>query len=209
MIDLNDALATSGGVTLKPETIGETLGGIIVAAEVRQATDFTTGKPDFWDDGKPKNQIVVTVKTGAKTDDGDDEQGNVYIKTWGEQKQALVSAIKATGLGDANAALAPGNDFRITYRGEKPNQNPRFNAVKLYEYTITPRADIGGVLDGGVLDDTPAQAPTPAQAQAAAPEPANSPVDTARKLIAAGLDDQTIATTTSLDPAVIAALRAN
>lgn len=204
MIDLNDALATNGGATLKPDTIGETLGGIIVATEVRQTTDFTTGKPDFWDDGKPKNQIVVTVKTGEKTDDGDDEQCNVYIKTWGDQKQALVKAIKATGLGDANAALAPGNDFRITYRGEKPNDNPRFNAIKLYEYTITPRADLGGA-----LDDTPAQAPTPAQAQAAAPETAGGPVDTARKLITAGLDDQTIATTTGLDPAVIAALRAN
>lgn len=204
MIDLNDALATNGGATLKPDTIGETLGGIIVATEVRQMTDFSSGKPDFWDDGKPKNQIVVTVKTGEKTDDGDDEQGNVYIKTWGDQKQALVSAIKATGLGDANTALAPGNDFRVTYKGEKPNENPRFNAIKLYEYKITPRADLGGA-----LDDTPSQAPTPAQAQAAAPEPVNSPVDTARKLITAGLDDQTIATTTGLDPAVIAALRAN
>ena len=208
MIDLNDALATNGGVTLKPDTIGETLGGIIVATEVRQMTDFSSGKPDFWDDGKPKNQIVVTVKTGEKTDDGDDEQGNVYIKTWGDQKQALVKAIKATGLGDANTALAPGNDFRVTYRGEKPNENPRFNAVKLYEYKITPRADIGGA-----LDDTPAQVPAPAAPAPAAPAPAaeaaGGPVDTARQLIAAGLDDQTIATATGLDPAVIAALRAN
>ena len=196
MIDLNDALATNGGATLKPDTIGETLGGIIVATEVRQMTDFATGKPDSWDDGKPKNQIVVTVKTGEKTDDGDDEHGNVYIKTWGDQKQALVTAIKATGLSDANAALAPGNDFRITYRGEKPNDNPRFNASKLYEYTITPRANIGGA-----LDDTPAAVPDPAAG--------GSPVDTARQLIAAGLDDQTIATATSLEPAVIAALRAN
>ena len=206
MIDLNDALATNGGVTLKPDTIGETLGGIIVATEVRQMTDFATGKPDSWDDGKPKNQIVVTVKTGGKTDDGDDEHGNVYIKTWGDQKFALVNAIKATGLSDANAALAPGNDFRVTYRGEKPNENPRFNAVKLYEYTITPRANLGGA-----LDDTPAPtqaAPAPA---ASVPDPAadGSPVDTARQLIAAGLDDQTIATATSLEPAVIAALRAN
>ena len=202
MIDLNDALATNGGVTLKPDTIGETLGGIIVATEVRQMTDFATGKPDSWDDGKPKNQIVVTVKTGEKTDDGDDEHGNVYIKTWGDQKQALVTAIKATGLSDANAALAPGNDFRITYRGEKPNENPRFNAVKLYEYKITPRANLGGA-----LDDTPAATPAPVSV----PDPAadGSPVDTARQLIAAGLDDQTIATATSLEPAVIAALRAN
>ena len=71
MFDLNDVLASNGGKTLKPDTIGETLGGTIVAVEVRQMNDFTTGKPEFWDDGKPKNQLVVTVKTGDKTDDGD------------------------------------------------------------------------------------------------------------------------------------------
>lgn len=199
--DLNDVLAPTGGKTLKPETVGETLGGTILATEVRQMNDYTTGKPDFWDDGRPKTQIVITVSTGEKTDDGDDEQGNVYIKTWGEQKTALVNAIKATGL-DANTALAPGNDFRITFKGEKPNEkNPRFNAIKLYEYTITPRANLGGV-----LDDTTAPTPTPAPASAQA-TPDTNPVTTARQLIAAGLDNDTIATATGLDPSVIQALR--
>nr|DAY94772.1 MAG TPA: hypothetical protein [Caudoviricetes sp.] len=200
MFDLNDALASNGGKTLKPETIGETLGGVITATEVRQVNNFSTGKPDFWDDGKPKNQIVITVKTGGTTEDGEDEQGNIYVKTWGEQKQALIAAIKASGLADANTALAPGNRFTVTFKGEKPSDNPRFNAVKIYEYKIVPQANVGGV-----LEDTPSP-------QQAAPQPvestATTPAQTARKLIASGLDDQTIATATGLDPAVIAALRA-
>ncbi|MEW6917984.1 hypothetical protein V3M78_06710 [Trueperella pyogenes] len=195
MIDLNDVLADNGGKTLKPETIGETLGGVIASVDVRQMTDFTTSKPEFWDDGKPKNQIVVTVKTGAVGDDGEPEQGNVYIKTWGEQKIALSNAIKATGL-DANGALAPGNEFWVTYRGEKPNEkNPRFNATKIYEYKIVPRADLGGVLDENT-------------APATAPATPDNPVSLARQLINAGLDDTSIATATGLEPSVINALRA-
>lgn len=191
-------LAGGEGVTLKPTTIGETLGGVIVAAESRQVMDYSTQEPKTWKDGKPQIQIVITVTTGNKTDDGEDELGKIYIKTWGEQKQALLAAIRDTGL-DADHALAPGNTMTVTYRGEKPNENPRFNAVKLYEYVITPRSNIGGTLN---------TTPPPAPAPAAAPSPDNA-VSTARQLIAQGLDDTTIATATGLEPTVIAAIRDN
>lgn len=216
-LTLTDVLSPDG-ITLKPEQIGETLGGTITATEVRQGTDYTTGKPDFWDDGKPKHQIVVTVDTGGKTAEGDDKLGNIYIKVWGKQRTALMKAIKDTGL-DADAALAAGNEFWVTFTDEKPNEkNPRFNATKLYEYRIVPRANVAGAL----ADTTPAPAapaapatvapPTPA-APAAAPAAAApaaaaaTPADTARQLIAQGLDDASIAMATNLDPTVIQALR--
>lgn len=198
MFDLNAALA-GGGATLKPETVGESVGGTIVHAEVRQATDFESGKPDFWDDGKPKQQIVITVKTGHKTDDGADEEGTIYVKAWGAQKKALMEAIRATGQ-DANTALAAGNYFTMTLVGEEPNKNPRLAATKLYKYEIKLQANVGGALD------EPTPAPAPAAPAPAAPD--NS-VTTARKLIAAGSDNNTIAIATGLDPTVIDALRAN
>lgn len=212
MFDLNDVLTNNSGKTLKPETVGETLGGIITNVDVRQMNDFTTSKPEFWDDGKPKNQIVVTVKTGVVDEDGQPEQGSVYIKTWGLQKQALMTAVKATGL-DANSALAPGNEFWITYKGEKPNENnPRFNAIKVYEYRIVPRANLTGALDEptpAVQAATPVATPAPAATQApATPATPDNPVSLARQLINAGLDDASIATATGLEPSVIGALRA-
>lgn len=205
-----NALLTGGeALTLKPTTVGETLGGTIVAAESRQVLDYSTQEPKTWKDGSPQMQIVVTVTTGDKTDDGEDELGKIYIKTWGEQKVALLNAIRATGL-DADHALAPGNTMTITYQGEKPNEkNPRFNATKVYEYTIEARANIGGALNDQPAPQAPQTAPAPATTPATATPAPDNAVSTARQLIAAGLDDTTIANTTGLDQTVINALRNN
>lgn len=206
-MSFNALLAGGEGVTLKPTTIGETLGGTIVAAESRQVMDFSTQEPKTWKDGKPQIQIVITVTTGNKTDDGEDELGKIYIKTWGEQKQALLAAIRDTGL-DADHALAPGNTMTVTYCGEKPNEKkPKFNAVKLYEYVITPRSNIGGTLNTTPTAPAPAAAPAAAPAMAT-PAPDNA-VTKARQLIAVGLDDTAIAIATGLEPSVIAAIRDN
>lgn len=213
-ISLNEALAA--GASLRPENVGESITGTIIAVEVKPYTDYQSGKPDFWEDGTPKTQIVVSLNTG-------ETEGAIYIKNWGAQRTNLVAAVKATGL-DPDKALAPGNGFTVTFQGEEPNQkNPRFNATKIYTYKIEPRANLGAALDtqpatptapagAGAAHDPWAVNQTPPPAfEPAAPAPAPAPAGPAgnvAQLIQAGLDDAQIAQVTGLDPAVVATLRA-
>lgn len=205
MENFDELFASTGGKTLKPDTIGETLGGVIVSAESRQMTDFTTGEPLTWDDGKPCLQVVVTVDLGTTDTDGNPEQGCIYIKTWGEQRQALKEALKESGLDSMNKALAPGNHMSITFIGEKPNEkNPRLNAIKLYKYTIEPRANLGAAVNAALAEPAPTAAP--AAPAPAAPAPAGG-VDIAA-LIKAALPDAQIASIAGIDPSAVTAIRA-
>ncbi len=214
-MSLTEALAS--GTSLRPENIGDSITGTITKVEVKSYTDYQSAKPDFWDDGTPKTQIVVSLKTS-------DTEGSVYIKNWGSQRTNLLAAIKNTGL-DPDKALAPGNGFTVTFVKEEPNQkNPRFNATKIYDYVIEPRANLEGALTAPSMD--PAQAPVPApvlgaghdpwattpppaSTSAPAPAPASAPANSIPQLIQAGLDDTQIAQITGLDPAVVKTLRTN
>lgn len=197
--DLNAALA--GAASLKPENIGEIIEGTITNSEVTQHTDYATGKPETWEDGKPKANIVISLRT----DDGTD--GAIYIKNWGAQRAALRKAIQATGL-DANTALAPGNRIAMAYVGNEPNKNPKFDATKLYEFTITPRANLGGAgLDQPGSE--PPQQQQPAAAQPAAQQDtgaANDPVATARRLYAASVPIPQIAKAVNLSESAVTAI---
>lgn len=195
---LSDAL-TSGGKSLKPENIGDTVGATITSVELAAYTDFITGEVETWDDGKPKQQMNILV-----TDDATGEPRGIYVKLWGAAKRALVEAIEATGL-EADLALAPGNHITMTLEREEPNKNPRLNATKIYRFKITPRTTLNGA-----LDTTPATPAAPAPATPAAPAPATpaaKPAVDVAALIKAGLNDAQIATATGLDVTAIAAIR--
>jgi hypothetical protein len=211
-IDALDQILSGGGSTFKFQSPGDTVTGVIENIQVRQVTDFDTGKPDFWDNGDPKQQVVVTLNTDLRDPSNADDDGsrNVYIKGWGGQRQAFIAAVKEAG-GHKPAA---GDTFTATYigDGEKP---ARGYAPKLFKYTVTPGTP---GLDA-IVSQPPAQAaapavqPTqaPAPAQPAAPAaPAGGPqqaMGLAQQLIGLGVDDASIANTTGLDAAVISALR--
>lgn len=218
---LSEALASQGGKSLKPEHVGETITGTITNVDVVQARDYTSGDPKFWDDGKPQQQIVITLDTGNPAL-GDEGKGAVYIKNWGAQRKALLEAVNATGL-DADTALAPGNQFSVTLAGEEPNvKNPRMSATKIYRYEISPRSNVGGALQAEPQASAPApvapqqqpvqqayqQAAAPAQAPVAAPQtpPATGGVDITQ-LINSGLTDDVIANLTGMAPSAVAAIR--
>ena len=199
-VNFNDIL-TAGGKTLKPEQIGETVGGKIIASETRQTSDFTTGEPQYWADGTPKIQIVFTIKQ-----DGSDEDSCIYVKNWGQQRRALAQAVKNTGL-DPNHALAAGNYLWMTFTGEEPNQkNPRLNATKIYEFKIEPRTTVGDALKNTPAAEGAAHNPWAATEKTAADTPAAPQVDV-KALIQAGTDNATIAKITGLDEKTIQAIR--
>lgn len=150
----------------KFETVGETVGGPIVAiGEPRQQTEFRTdgqpGAPLVWPDGSPRMQLPVTVQTEQRDDHFDDGRRTFYIK--GEMKKAVGAALKTAG-----AKMAVGGVLTITFSGEEPTKGfPK----KLYTATYAPPTPGDGFFDQPATQAPPAQqAPQPAAQTDAAPQ---------------------------------------
>ena len=187
MSAIGDLIANSGGITgafNKYSPVGTTVQGQITSADVQQVHDFDSGKPLVWDDGSPQQQLRVVVQTGQidPSIEGDDGRRAIYVKWWGDQRKALLDAVKAAGDND----VREGGMFRATFTGTKPNEkNPRLNDIKLYSYAYQKPAP-GSGLDMGGGENAPQQqqqqqAPQAPQAPQQAPQgggwnaPANDP----------------------------------
>lgn len=208
-----DELGTAAGKAFfnRDSQIGATVTGTILDATVRQVTDFQTGKPKFWDDGSPQQQVVITLKTDLREDADDEGDRSLYIKTWGTQWRALQEAVRNIGASKLSEALAPGNIMSAAFTGTKKAGNG-FDE-KLYAYRIERGAS-------PALDTVAAAAPAAAAAadpwnQPPAPQPTQQATPAApaqpdpAALIAAGLADQQIlGMIPALDPNILAMLRA-
>lgn len=168
MTSFADLLASSGKVTgafSKESPVGTTVQGVIDDAAVRQVNHYETGEPEFWSDGNPKLQVAVILQTDLRDpmNPEDDGRRGVYIKWWGDSRKELERAIKAAGDTD----LRKGGLFMARFTGEKPNDNPRLNATKLFSYAYQMPAQTAGLnLAGdqlnqqtGELSQPPAAAP--------------------------------------------------
>lgn len=223
---IDEALAGGGAKSAftRETPIGTEVTGTIIDASVQQIKDYVTSKPKFWDDGRPQEQIAIRLKTNLRDPSNQDDEGvrGVYIKTWGVWKEALLEAVKGAGFTKVSQALTPGNQFTAKFSGTQPSAQG--SDTKLYQYTVQPAQasaldDLGADKGTGEIpaQQPVAQAPVsappaaphpPAPAAAPAPAPAAAdPIATARQLMALGIDDNTIAANTGLDPVVIAALR--
>lgn len=200
MSTLDDLLA-GGGKSFKFDRIGDTVTGTIASVIVRQVTNFDTGKPEFWDDGKPQEQIVVTLSTNLKEDEDDDGARNVYIKGWGGQLRAFREAVRAAG-----SKPAPGDTFTATYvaDGEQPKKG---FPPKVYTYQLVKATGLDALVGGQPAAPATPPVSSPAPQPVSAPTPQAAPADLAKQLIRLGLDTTSIATTTGLDAAVVEALR--
>lgn len=163
MTSIKDLLANAGGITAafdKHSQIGAAVQGTVTDADVRQTTDFDSGKPETWDDGTPKQQLRIVIQTDQRTSPDDDGKRAVYIKWWGEQRQVMLKAMDKAGADDVEV----GGQFWARYAGSKPNEkNPRLADIKIYEYAYQKPANTAG------LNMDPSQQPgQPAQQQAPA-----------------------------------------
>ena len=174
-----DSLLAGGGKTAKFEKVGDSYTGVVQSAEVRQASNFDTGKPEFWDDGNPKQQIVVSIQTSERVDEEDDGVRAVYIKGWGDQKKALQRASK-----EAGGSPAVGDTFTATYvgDGEKPQ---RGFAPKIYQYKIKKGSPLDAVVNS--------EAPAAASGSPWAAGPNASQIEQIKKLLLLGLAPDKIA----------------
>lgn len=196
--DADRFLLGGGGKSAKFETIGTNVTGkITVKPEVKQQTKMGSGELDFWDNGDPKLQLVVSLLTDQRDPEDAEDDGvrNLYVKGSQDPKsKSLHAAVAAAVQAAGTKGLEVGGVLSVTYIGNGVSKTVGFNPPKQYEATYTPAA--AGFLAAG--DAAPAAAPA-----AGAPTPA----DTAKQLIAAGLDDNVIASSTGLGADVIAALR--
>lgn len=147
-----DRFFGGGGKALKFPTKGtsHTL-HITDEPEIAQQTDFDTGEPLFWPDGRPKNQVIVsgTVTKGLEGPD-DDGSRRLYIK--GYMQNAVSAALKAAG----TRLPEPGGVLTVTYTQDGQAQGRR-QPPKLYTASYTSPAE--SALSGGETqhEDVPAQ----------------------------------------------------
>lgn len=88
-------LMGGGGRSAQFKKHGDQVDGYITSAEVRQQTDYDTGAPMTWDDGRPRNQLVVTLETQLREDDDDDGLRRLYVR--GQMTRAVADAVRKTG----------------------------------------------------------------------------------------------------------------
>jgi hypothetical protein len=136
-------LSGGGAVSAKFPEPGATIKGTIEEAAVSQQTDLD-GKPRVWDDGNPRQQLVVTLTTDERDSTIDDDNGarRVFIK--GQMLTALKDALKKAGA----KSIEVGGTLAIKYTGDGTPTKVGFNAPKLYvcQYkqpvsVITPDVD--------------------------------------------------------------------
>ena len=194
--------------------VGATVSGTVTEVDVRQRIDYKTKEALYFKDGKPKQQVQITVQTGA----GDDGLRRIYVKMdYRSDREALLAAVDASGDDDVRV----GGKFAAQYLGYGTDESTGKPAGwKVYRYEYQPPSALAAA--AGITQQPSPELPpqgmsltiprlTPqAAAPAAAAPAAAAPLDVAgvRALIAAGVDDATIVQVHPLaSPVLLAALR--
>lgn len=131
-IDPNAWLMGSGAPSARFDQPGDTVTGRIVSVpELRQQTDFTSGKPLFWENGDPRMQLVVTLSTDLRDPQVADDDGTrrVYVK--GQLQKVVQQAVR---LAQA-PGLEVGGTLTVTYTGDGEAKQRGMNPPKLYAAT--------------------------------------------------------------------------
>jgi hypothetical protein len=156
-MDANDLLMGGGvkSAAFPDQQYGHTVSGVIVRPpQVRQQTDFDSGKPKFFDNGDPMMQIVVQVQTDLRdpADASDDGTRAFYLK--GQMQAAVRDAVREAGA----KGLEVGGHLAVRYIRDEPNSRGRGKDKKVYaaRYTAPAAQQANDALMAG---DPPAAAP--------------------------------------------------
>jgi hypothetical protein len=133
--NVSDFLFAGGAKAFGFAEFGDTVSGEIIAAEVRQQTSIE-GELLTWPDGKPRQQLVITLQTKLHEDDDDDGQRTIYAKggrfdvNKGEgqsMRDAIAEAVRVIGA----KSIEVGDELAVSYTGEGVAKRG-YNAPKLY-----------------------------------------------------------------------------
>lgn len=207
--DANDFLMGGGIPAAKFETIGTTVSGQICAQpEVTQQSDLDTGKPLFWDDGRPRMQLVVTVQTDQRDPEITDDDGKRKFYIRAKLQDAVRAAVRASQA----KGLEVGGTLAITYVADGEQKKRGYNPPKLYSATYAPpaAAQANAFLNGGQPAPAPQapaggfvppnQGPAPQWAAPAQQQPAPA-ADGGVWTPPPGMDPQQAAALANLQPA--------
>lgn len=191
--DPNDLLGTRSipSISFKDAEVGTAFTGVISDLRTVQVRSFDTGEPEYWDDGKPKLQIEVTLATEYLDDSIEEDDGTRRVYLFGQKLAAAKQEMKSKGIGK----LEKGMKFTITFVGEKPASNKKYNNVKLYGIELEPSTsnpEVDALLEE-VLDAKPAKGAKLTAAQ----------LTKVKKLAAAGFVAEEIAESISVNKYLI------
>jgi hypothetical protein len=156
MSEIDDFLG-GGGPALKFPTVGTTHTLTVTdEPEVTQQTDFDSGEPLTWPDGKPRMQMIIhgEVPEGEREDADDDGVRRLFVKS------GLVKALRQAMRDAKVKAPAPGGVLTVSYVKDGPKP-ARGYPPKVYEASYTPpppasRASAAEFLGDGGEDEAPA-----------------------------------------------------
>ena len=184
-------LLKSSGTYIKWDDRGQgnAVTGSIVSIVDRQSRKYQTEDLDFWDDGAPKLQWIVTIESEERHEDGEDDGIRVIVvNQWSGQKKAMITAIR-------------------NFNGKEPEAGDTFTAAwtsgvgkagdpRLFEYSFSKTAP---------ASMKKLAAETPAAVAAPAGETTNK-ADEAKALLAAGIPAADVSEATGLNMKIVNAL---
>lgn len=120
----------------KDDPIGTSVEGEIVEIRAEQQTDFTTGEPLYYPNGKPKPQVVIHLQTTLQDPNrvGDSGIRGVYVKGYNIGQLRL--ACRQAGVGDHPNV---GDRLKATFARTQPAKTRGYNDAKIYDYVVTPK----------------------------------------------------------------------
>ena len=137
-----------GGIkSAKFENVNDQIVGTIhEQPEVRQQTDLDSGKPKYWDDGRPMMQLVVTLQTDLREDAEDDGLRRIYVKG-----KSLTEGVREAVRKAGAKGLEVGGRLRVVYVADGEVKKRGFNPPKLYlaEYARPAAQEANGFLGLG------------------------------------------------------------
>jgi len=141
--DVNDFLTSTGAKPFQFENIGDSVTGVVIDANVRQATDMK-GNPLAFGNGEPRHVLVITLQTDLQSDDKDDGKRSLWCKkgNFTAQKGTGSSAVTAIfdAVREAGADFDTGGTLTLTHTGLGRTTTSGFNPPKLYTAQWKPAA---------------------------------------------------------------------
>lgn len=165
-------------------------GTITEVSDARQASEFGSNEPAYWDREKtrPKMQVAVTLDTAERDpqDANDTGKRTLWVVEDG-RSGSILSAIRQAVHQAGVGTIDIGGQLTVTFSGFDPNSKNPANPRKIYSASYVPPAPAGGMFTNqapAAAPAAPAQpvaapvpaAPAPAPAAPAAPAPVAQPV---------------------------------
>jgi len=147
--DVNAFLMGGGVRSAKFEKPGDKVSGTIVAAEVTQQTDLTTGAPKTWDNGDPMMQLVVTLATDQRDPEDPDDTGERKLYLKGSKPTTSLGAVKGAIKAAGAKGIEVNGTLQLAYTGDGEPTKRGFNAPKEYVAKYQAPAPI----DQSAVDD--------------------------------------------------------